>query len=295
MSWLLFVDEPSDRQVSSPYGVLTGLAVEDVHVWSLSQRLKDAQQQFFGQQLIDHDGRYAEARALLGLKVYESAALHPRSDDLSCSLASGFGPQARLTNSQVSAALAQAKIAYCDCALSLARDFGAIAFAMFFPADAIPTRFEDRLRKDYGFLLERYYHFLKSRAGTCAGLIVLPRQPRGQTYVASGEIVDYFAKTANGRVRSRLIIPNPVYADGPLDIVSHLTELVSYVANWSIRLPNMHAPRRPEMGPLTARCSSLRFAYAADNGKKDWSFKYIDDLRPAAPVVPAGAPRQAHL
>ena len=39
MSWLLFVDEPSDRQVNSPYGVLTGLAVEDVHVWSLSQRL----------------------------------------------------------------------------------------------------------------------------------------------------------------------------------------------------------------------------------------------------------------
>lgn len=92
-----------------------------------------------------------------------------------------------------------------------------------------------------------------------------------------------------------MVIPNPVYGDGPPDIVRHLTELVSYVANRSIRFPNMHAPKRPEMSPLTARCSSLRFAFAADNGKTDWSFQCIDDLRPTTPVVPAGAPRQAHL
>ena len=294
MSWFLFVDEPGDRQSDLPYGVLTGLAVEDVHLWPLTQKLKDAQRQFFGQQLIDHQGRYVEGSALLDAKVYESAALHPRLD-VQDTLRNQKQPHGdRPTNAQVSAALAQSKIAYCDYALGLAGDFGATAFAMFLPVAAIRLRFDDRLRKDYSFLLERYYHFLKSRADPGAGFIVLPRMPRGRTYVDPDAIVGYFAKTTNGRVRARLIMPHPVYADGALGIVSHVAELVSYVASWSVRLPNMTEPRRPEMGPLTARCSSLRFSYVAENGKRDWSFKYIDDLRPSTSGQAPGERRRVH-
>lgn len=284
MSWFLFVDEPGDQQSQYPYGVLAGLAVEDLHVWSLTRKLRDAQDQFFGRQLTDPDGRYAEGSAFLDGKVYESAALHPELDARTILRQPERSDGAiRFSNSEISAALAQAKIAYCDHALALAKDFGASAFAIFLPTDSIRQRYDDKLRKDYGYLLERFYHFLKHRPNPGAGVIVLPRSTSRRSYVDPQRIVDYFMKTTNGRVRAQLIIPDPLYADGPLDVVSHLAEIASYVASWSVRLPNMDRPRRPEMGPLAARCSALRFSYVADNGRKDWSFKYVADLKPSGP------------
>ena len=290
MTWLLFVDEPSDQQRSYPYGVLSGIAVEDLQVWPLARRLRDAQDLFFGRQLIDPEGRYAACSHLLDSKVYESAALHLDLDRQEIlRRADRPASSTRFSNSEVSAALSQAKIAYCDHALALARDFGAQALAMFLPADCIPTQVDGKLRKDYGYLLERFYHLLEGTPNAGTGLIVLPRQPRARTYVSADHIVDYFSKTTNGRLRAQRIIPDPVYAAGALAVVSHLAELCSYVASWSVRLPSMSEPRRPEMGPLASRCSALRFSYVATNGMKDWSFKFIGDLS-ARPAV-AGARR----
>ena len=288
MTWLLFVDEPSDQQRSYPYGVLSGIAVEDLQVWPLARKLRDAQDQFFGRQLVDPEGRYAACSHLLDSKVYESAALH-LDLDLQAILRRSDRPEPsiRFSNSEVSAALSQAKIAYCDHALALARDFGAQALAMFLPVESIPVAVDGKLRKDYGYLLERFYHLLRALPNGGAGLIVLPRQPRAQTYVSADDIVDYFSKTTNGRIRAQRIIPDPVYAAGALTVVSHLAEVFSYVASWSVRLPTMIEPRRPEMGPLSARCSALRYSYVAENGKKDWSFKFIGDLK-AGPCVPGG-------
>ena len=292
MTWLLFVDEPSDQQRAYPYGVLSGIAVEDLQVWPLARKLRDAQEQFFGRQLVDPEGQYAQGSHLLDSKVYESAALHLDLDlQAILSRADRAEPSPRFSNSEVSAALSQAKIAYCDHALALARDFGAQALAMFLPANCIPIEVDGKLRKDYGYLLERFYHLLKGMPNGGAGLIVLPRQPRARTYLSAEHIVDCFTKTTNGRIRAQRIIPDPVYAAGALTVVSHLAELFSYVASWSVRLPNMTEPRRPEMGPLTSRCSALRYSYVAENGKKDWSFKFIGDLKPG-PCVP-GARRGA--
>ena len=292
MTWLLFVDEPSDQQRSYPYGVLSGIAVEDLHVWPLARKLRDAQDSFFGRQMIDADGRYTACSHLLDSKVYESAALH-LDLDLQAILRRADRPRSstRFSNSEVSAAVSQAKIAYCDHALALARDFGAQALAMFLPAECIPVAVDGKLRKDYGYLLERFYHLLKTLPNGGAGLIVLPRQPRGRTYVTVDHVVDYFSKTTNGRIRAQRIISDPVYAAGALTVVSHLAEVFSYVASWSVRLPNMLEPRRPEMGPLTSRCSALRYSYVAENGKKDWSFKFIGDLNPGpdAPGIRRGA------
>ncbi len=283
MSWLLFLDEPGEGQSSFPYGVLTGIAVEDLQVWPLTRKLRDAQDQFFGRQLTDAAGRYAAIPALLDAKVYEDAALHSRLDPglAPCHGDRGAGERA-FSNSEVSAALAQAKIAYCDHALSLARDFGASALAMFLPVEALRVRFDDRLRKDYAFLIERFHHFLDGRPGAGAGMLVLQRTSRYPSAVHPRSIVDYHTRTTNGRLRARRIVPEPVYADGALDVLFHLAELVSYVASWSIRLPHMTEPRRPEMGALSARCNDLRFSYVADNGKKDWSFKFIADLQPGS-------------
>lgn len=284
MSWFLFVDEPGDQQSQYPYGVLAGLAVEDLHLWTLTRRLRDAQDQFFGRQLTDRDGRYAEGASFLDSRIYETAALHPELDARTMLRQAEAGDGAvRFSNSEISAALAQAKIAYCDHALALAKDFGAAAFAIFLPTGAIRQRYDDKLRKDYGYLLERFYHFLRHTPKAGTGVVVLPRATPHRSYVEPQRIVDYFMKTTNGRVRAQLIIPDPLYADGPLSVVSHLAEIVSYVASWSVRLPRMEEPRRAEMGPLAARCNAMRFSYLADNGQKDWSFKFVGDLRPSGP------------
>ena len=57
-------------------------------------------------------------------------------------------------------ALAQAKLAYVDMALDLSRKAGATAFASIVPK-AAPRPQSGMLRKDYAYLFERFYYFLR--------------------------------------------------------------------------------------------------------------------------------------
>jgi hypothetical protein len=284
MSWFLFIDEPGDHQLTSPYGLLSGIAVEDQQVWTLARKLRDAQEQYFGAQLITADGSYLTAETMLGEEVggigtelVEFRNLMTRSP-----LAA-----TRLFESEDAAdtgAIAEAMVDYCDFALGLAKDFGAAAFAMFFPVDAITVQLGTQLRKDYAFLFERYYHYVSTAKNPSIGILVMPRNAREQTYVSHQAMIDYATKTTNGRIRSQIIVPNPLYVDGYLSIVHQLVDIFSHVSRWSVRLQNMSADSRSDMSSLAARCMDLRFSYKSENGKKDWSFKYIDELRLASSV-----------
>lgn len=277
MSWLLFLEEPGDHQSGLPYGILAGVAVEDVHVWDLIRRLRDAQFQYFGQQLVDDQGRYFGAEAFFGDDALLSASqvsgtrLRP-VDHQADRIAKLNSPTA------ASPIPTKAKMAYCQFALSLAIDYDATGFAVFIPREYIQINDERYLRKDYSFLFERFFNFLKITPDAGAGMFVLPKFAHHKTYVTPDTIYEYFTKTTNGRLRSRVIIPTMFRADGAMGVLSQLAEIFSYIASWTVRLPHMTEPTRDDLKLLASMCVKMRFSYLTENGKTDWSFKFVDNL-----------------
>ncbi len=115
-------------------------------------------------------GQEAKAKELLKRKTFRHAAQLPLFEPsaragLACEiLADGTAvTRERLT------ALAQAKIAYCEFALNLARMHGAEAFATMVPQNAARPTDADAMRKDYAFLFERFYYFLNGLPGDPMG------------------------------------------------------------------------------------------------------------------------------
>ena len=84
--------------------------------------------------------------------------------------------------------------------------------------------------------------------------------------------------------------PGDQQADLPYGVLTGLANIVSYGSSWTIRLPGMSQPVRPEMDRLATLCGDMRFHYNTPNGKKDWSFKFIASLDPVRSGGPAGRP-----
>ncbi len=124
-------------------------------------------------------------------------------------------------------------------------------------------------------MLERFFSFLEYNRSV--GYIFRSLE----NSVDSEVIVDYFNKTTKGRIRSRLIVPEPVLVRGYMDTIIQVTSIIAYSISWGFRLPNMSKPIRSDIAELADITKRLRFMYLAENGQKDWSFKYINDLRPS--------------
>jgi Protein of unknown function (DUF3800) len=177
-------------------------------------------------------------------------------------------------------ALAQAKIAYCEFALDLARRHGAVAFATMVSHQAPRPPSGDAMRKDYAFLFERFYYFLNGLGGDPMGYLIFDELDKAQSHVLLGQVANYFIRTSNGRTRSRLIIPEPFFVHSDLTTLIQLTDILAYVVSWGLRLRGMTLPARPELQSLAERSVRLRFARKTEGGESIWGFKHILDLRP---------------
>lgn len=174
MSWALFIDESGQDQKESPYEVLAGLAVVDRQLWPLIRQLSDAQLHHFGMRLFEAYGKEAKAQKLLDRKTFRHAAQVdpiPQAERRQLArelLQDGTKPSRRRLT-----ALAQAKIAYCEFVLRLARSHGAKAFATMVPQEAPRPARSTSLRKDYAYLFERFYMFLNGHDGDPMGYLVV--------------------------------------------------------------------------------------------------------------------------
>ena len=289
MARFLFVHQPVDGQASGPYAVLTGIAIEDAHVWNLARKVNEAHLQYFGAPLTVGLGLNTSLDILLGVRVYESVGSRPNKSPGASDKTDRLGESGA---SAYDSASSTAKIAYCEHVLSMANDFQTAAIAIFTLPDsgALPT--PGRLRKDYAYLVERFYAFLSGAGQFEMGLLMLESSSFDRSIGNVRDLLDYFKNTTNGRVRAQRIVPEPVYVNAHLGAISHIATLFSYVASWGVRLPGMDKDRRPELSSLVKACNTMRFSYLAENGKKDWSFKYLADLKPS--TVSQGASRPIH-
>lgn len=283
MSWALFIDESGQDQRESPFEVLAGVAIEDRQIWPLIRQLSDAQQMIFGMRLFEAYGAEAHATDLLKKKTYRHAGqMDPFPNDERRRLTREMLEDGTNPSRERLTALGQAKVAYCCFALDLVRRHGGRVFATMVPQSAPRPPSNDHMRKDYAFFFERFFHFLNSEPGDPMGYLVFDEIDKSASHILLGQIGRYFLRTANGRTRSRLIIPEPFFVHSDLTTLIQITDIVAYVISWGLRLPGMPATIRPELGPLVERVERLRYSRKTEGGSTVWGIKEIRDLRPTA-------------
>jgi hypothetical protein len=285
MSWTLFVDESGQDQRESPYEVLAGVAIEDRKIWPLICQISDAQKHFFGIRLFEAYGYEAKAKELLKRKTFKHAM---QMDEIENPDRMRLAKEILQDGTDVSrarlTALAQAKIAYCKFILELTRSHGGKVFATMVPQSAPRPPSSDDMRKDYAFFLERYYHFLNQTPNDPMGFLVFDELDKSASHVLLGQISRYFLKTKNGRTRSRLIVPEPMFVHSDLTSLVQLADLVAYVISWGLRLNRMPQSARPELDTLVESIKRMRYVHQTAGGEFVWGIKEIKDLRPRAIV-----------
>lgn len=281
MGWSIFIEESGVHQKSLPYGALVGVAVEDRFVWQLARKLRDAEVHFFGSRL-ERLSSYITVDTILGAELVKVASLSP-----------GLPPpqRATLTRQYLSCgnvrppveqvvAFAQTQVAFCSFALGILRDFEAKSFAILTPSSEVGVIHGDHIRKDYAFLFERVSRFLATQTSSNIGTLVLDPQRHLEDFVPISTITSYFEKTTKGRLRSRFIIPEPLMANSSLRVINQVAVIISRVLSWGFRLPGMTHPRRFDLDELVRQCNQLRILLGEGSGRKEWSFIFVEDIRP---------------
>jgi hypothetical protein len=282
MSWALFIDESGQDRRQSPYEVLAGVAVEDRRIWPLIRQLSDAQQYHFGMRLFEAYGHEAKAQKLLDRRTFRHAAQMPAMPPADrARLARELLLDGTVVTRERLTALGQAKIAYCGFCLDLARSHGAQVFATIVPQTAPRPEDADALRKDYAFLFERFYHFLNAQEGDPMGYLIFDERDRSASHVLLGQVANYFVRTNNGRTRSRLIIPEPLFVHSDMTTLIQVADIVAYVISWGLRLRRMTAPARVELSGLANQVRDLGYVRRAEAGDGVYGLTIINDLRPA--------------
>lgn len=287
MSWFLFIDESGQDRKASPYEVLAGIAIQDEDLWELIRELHDAEVAHFGRRY-SAGTRELKAKKILKTKVFNHASLN-------CDVLPNEVPALAkevLDNGETNAtarhfkALALAKIAYVTDVFTICSNYGCKVFASIVEADA-PKGAADGLRKDYGYLFERFFHFLEDEAGNTGfpqqGILVFDELEKSKSHILIDQAHRYFTGTATGRHRASLIIPEPFFVHSDLTTGVQIADLVAYCISWGFRLPNMNKAAREELAPYCAQLARMRHRTVRNRmGNPNfeiWSFAHITDLR----------------
>jgi hypothetical protein len=282
MAYFLFVDESGQDHRESPYEVLAGVAIQDSDLWKLIKALHEAEMRCFGR-------RYSNGKAelkgtkLLKTKVFYHAKLNANvRDDEIASLAREALDNGEGANVKHLKALALAKLNYVREVFKICARFKCHAFASIVEIEAQQST-GDGLRKDYGYLFERFFYFLEAQTPQEHGIIVFDELEKTKGHLLVDQAHRYFKETATGRQRASLIIPEPFFVHSELTTGVQIADLIAYTISWGFRSPKMTKPAREELKEFALQVAGLRFlTYRERNGNsnyKIWSFAHIHDLR----------------
>ncbi len=290
MAYFLFLDESGQDHRESPYEVLAGVAIKDADLWSIVQELHDAEIAHFGRRYSDGP-RELKGKKILKRKVFNRTRVaaeilpHEVPGLARASLDDG----AANGSARHLKALSLAKIAYVSDVFSICKSYDCRIFASIVDPDS-PTTAGAGLRKDYGYLFERFFYFLEDQSSLQAypqqGILVFDELEKSQSHLLIDQSHHYFKDTATGRHRANLVIPEPFFVHSDLTTGVQIADLVAYCISWGFRLPTMNRPLRPELAPFVEQIKGLRHrAVRAMMGKPNfeiWSVAFIQDLRTSA-------------
>jgi Protein of unknown function (DUF3800) len=236
VAYFLFVDESGHDRVHSPYEVLAGVSVKDSDLWSLISALHDAEVRNFGRRYSSGPAELKGSK-LLKRKVFQHRALNVTFPDSDLPrLAKEALDQGERAQAVHLKALATAKLKYVEEVFRTCIRFRCHAFASIVETTA-PQSSSGGLRKDYGYLFERFFYFLEDRPSGDAGIIVFDELEKSKSHLLIDQCHRYFKETAVGRQRARLIVPEPFF------VHSELLRASSLRIWWPIRFPGGSAYR----------------------------------------------------
>ncbi len=291
---LLFIDESGHDQVATPYEVLAGVAVAELDLWNLIEAIRAEELRIFGMSLREAGAEIKGVKSLKK-KTFRLASEGPpilepeRRDLVRRLLAEGAAAAKELRSAQVTShqlvAYGQARLDFVRSLFRLMTRFEVRVFAALVENGAPRPASGTYLRRDYAFLLERFFYFLEDRSPTEMGLVVFDELDKARSRILIDQLGAYCRDTHTGYLRSRRIVPEPFFVHSDLTTLVQLADLVAYSLNWGARLNRMTRPTRPEMEEFGTAALNLRYVGQRPDSQTGeartiYGVFYLDDLRP---------------
>ncbi|MET0466441.1 MAG: DUF3800 domain-containing protein [Chitinophagaceae bacterium] len=268
MAYFLFIDESGQDHKDSPYEALAGVAIEDARLWQLIKDMHELEMNCFGRRY-RLDNREIKALKFLNKKTFRLAGqmdpinLYDRMPLAKAALDNG----AQATKQQLTA-LAQAKLAYVRQVLQLCYAYRCKIFASIIADHTKVNTHEGMLRKDYVYLFERFFYFLEDTPGEPRGIVVFDELDKSASHILLTQMDSYFKRTAKGRLRSILVIPEPFFVHSDLTTGIQLTDFVAYLLSWGFRIEaKLSKPGREELNSLVELLKPLRYRCTREVGE----------------------------
>lgn len=289
MSWLLFLDESGHDHKQMPYEVRGGVALHVGKLWPFVRAVQQLELDAFGAQLSLYQ-KELKGSTLLDAKRFKFAGQMPRMNDEErrkhCRgfLTKGLEKKKNQTREKFTA-YGQACFEMAQGIFQLLQDHEARLFASAVPRGAAKPSAglgENMLRKDFVFLLERFYYLLEEKQEH--GILVLDEVEKSADRKFVGRLERYFTKTAPGRFRSRWVVPTPFFVASDMTYAVQAADLCIYCLNWGFRLPDqgMNAPVRTEIAEAFANwLGRLQFrgeGYRDGNVFRSYGIVFVPDL-----------------
>jgi hypothetical protein len=283
MAYILFLDESGIDMTDSPYPVIAGLSIEDKSIWNLIKEVRTLEESIFGRRY-GGEGREIKGSKLLKTKTYRLAKQLSQIDpNERLVLAKECLDNGNHSSYRHYVALAQAKIAFVEELLWLTHAYQCKIFACMLnkKSDFLNnTDVEALLRKDYVFLFEKFFFYLEDKPEKPAGIMVFDEIGKQNSTKLITLTERYFKNTYKGRLRSSLLIPEPLFVHSDLTTGIQIADIVAYILSWAFRIKDMVEPIRTELNPLLEILLLMRYRTEREmNGVEKfelWSVSYIN-------------------
>jgi hypothetical protein len=291
---LLFIDESGHDHAVTPYEVLAGVAVAESDLWNLIEAVRAEELRIFGISLREAGAELKGVKSLKK-KTFRLASEGPpvpepeRRDLVRSLLEEGIRASAEDRSAKVGSrqlvAYGQARIDFVRSLFRIMARFRARTFAAMVRNDAPRPSGSAFLRRDYAFLLERFFYYLEDRNATEMGLVVFDELDKARSRILIDQLGAYCRETRTGYLCSSRIVPEPFFVHSDLTTVVQLADIVAYSLNWGLRLQQMDGPVRPEMEEFGRAAFDLRYVgrRADPNSGEErpvYGVFYLEDLRP---------------
>lgn len=253
MSWLFFMDESGHDHKNMPFEARGGIALHAREVWPFIRSWNDALERAFGSAFSELGGEIKGSKLLDRDRMRWSRQM-PQLDEAS----RHKGVRRFLTQKkqkekpykQDFTAYGQASIMMAESIFRLLQNHHATLFVSLIPRGARKPKgfkFDDKLRKDHTFLLERFFYFLEKPREH--GLLVMDQTEKQNDKRFVKRLHNYFTKTDNGRLRTHWIVPSPLFVDSEMSPGVQAADLCLYCVNWGFRRWkwNFTGPQRDEI------------------------------------------------
>jgi len=290
---LLFVDESGHDHRESPYEILAGVAIREQDLWNLILAIQGLEVEIFGLHLSNVEVEI-KGKKLLKHKIFRLAAQMPEIDRGErrglCAefLQKGHrelrGGLPETRSRKEITAYGQSVLDFVRRVFGLGARYRVKVFASIVEPTA-PRLAANFLRKDYSYLLERFFYYLEDTGANEMGIVVFDELEKAQCRILINQMEHYFATTGRGYIRSARIIPEPFFVHSDLTTAIQLVDIVAYSLNWGLRLNRMTKSTRPEMEEFAQYAFDLKYAGKRvvdvdEQPRSIYGITYIDDLRP---------------